>query len=171
VADSDPVEHVDADGTVLEVVTRAEVRARGLRHRATYLAVVDGADRLVVHRRADWKDIYPGFWDVAFGGVCDPGETWQQAAFRELAEEAGLSAADLRPPGLIELGAVDHADEYGIAIGRFYLVRTDAEIVPVDGEVVQVDRIHLDDVEEWAAQRKVSPDSFMAFRQFAPAMR
>ncbi len=137
----------------------------------TYLAVVDGDDRLVVHRRADWKDIYPGYWDVAFGGVCNPGETWEQAAFRELAEETGLDVADLRPPGLVELGPVDHEDEYSIAIGRFYLVRTDAEIVPVDGEVVQVDRIPLDQVEHWAAGRKVAPDSFTALQDFAAATR
>jgi len=55
VADSDPVEYVDADGTVLEVVTRAEVRARGQRHRVTCLAVVDGDGRLVAHQWADWK--------------------------------------------------------------------------------------------------------------------
>jgi 8-oxo-dGTP pyrophosphatase MutT (NUDIX family) len=65
---------------------------------------VDGDDRLVVRRRVDWKDIYPGYRHVAFGGVCSLGETWEQAAFRELAEETSLDVADLRLLGPVEPG-------------------------------------------------------------------
>ncbi|MDG1088200.1 MAG: hypothetical protein P8P20_10715, partial [Acidimicrobiales bacterium] len=65
------VEHVDEDGAVIEIVTRAEMRARTLRHRSVYVAVLDSDDRLLVHKRADWKDVFPGAWDLAFGGICD----------------------------------------------------------------------------------------------------
>jgi len=51
-----------------------------------YVLVVslDGR-RLLVHRRADWKDVWPGRWDVCFGGVAGAGEpqflaTWEGAA-------------------------------------------------------------------------------------------
>src|SRR5690606_5285189 len=85
-AASEPVEVVDRNGTVVDVVDRARMRAKRLRHRCTYVAVVDAADRVVVHRRADWKDVWPGRWDIAFGGVVAVGETWDAAAARELAE-------------------------------------------------------------------------------------
>ena len=70
-ADDELVDLVDEDDNVVEVVTRAEMRARGerARHRACYVAVLTSSDELVVHRRADWKDVYPGYWDVCFGGV------------------------------------------------------------------------------------------------------
>ena len=70
------------------------MRARGAaaRHRACYVAVLTSAGELVVHRRADWKDVYPGYWDVCFGGVLGAGEAWDDAAHRELQEEAGIDA-------------------------------------------------------------------------------
>ena len=80
-AASELVDVVDPDGRVLEVVTRAEMRRRRLRHRTVFEAVVDPDDRrLLVHRRADWKDTAPGWWDIAFGGVVAAGEGWDDAA-------------------------------------------------------------------------------------------
>ncbi|MCB0972291.1 MAG: hypothetical protein KDA97_12360, partial [Acidimicrobiales bacterium] len=66
-ADAEQVEVVDLDGTVVDVVSRARMRRERLRHRCTYVVVVDSDERLVVHRRAEWKDVWPGRWDVAFG--------------------------------------------------------------------------------------------------------
>ena len=56
-----------------------------------------------MHRRAEWKDVYPGYWDVCFGGVLGAGEAWDDAAHRELQEEAGIDAP-LELLGIVELG-------------------------------------------------------------------
>lgn len=148
------VEHIDSSGVVLSTVTRAEVRARTLRHRCTYVAVVDSEDRLIVHRRADWKDIYPGWWDIAFGGVCDVGEHWVAAARRELAEEAGIEGEALWPLGRVHYDADD-----GSLVGEVYLVRSDAEPSCPDLEVVEVDRVALAELDEWLDGRSVCLDS------------
>ena len=50
------VEVVDEHGTVLRVVSRAEMRAGNLRHRTTYVVVRTAAGEVVAHRRADDKD-------------------------------------------------------------------------------------------------------------------
>ena len=63
------VEVIGADGTVERVVTRAEMRAQNLRHRNIAVVVQRSDGRLVAHQRADWKDLYPSMWDLAFGGV------------------------------------------------------------------------------------------------------
>mgnify|MGYP000751623903 CR=1 FL=1 len=102
------VEHVDEDGAVIEIVTRAEMRARTLRHRSVYVAVLDSDDRLLVHKRADWKDVFPGAWDLAFGGICDVGEDWLASAHRELMEEAGVSG-ELTDHGPVSFEAPDVA--------------------------------------------------------------
>lgn len=148
------VEHVDPDGRVIEVVSRAEVRARTLRHRCTYVFVVRPQKQLVVHRRAEWKSIYPGWWDVCFGGICGVGEAWLDAAKRELSEEAGLTDQPL-----IELGTVRYEGSDGRVFGRAYVVVTDATVVAVDGEVVELDEIALDGVETWLQDRLVCLDS------------
>jgi isopentenyldiphosphate isomerase len=92
VAADDLVDVVDADDRVVGQATRARMRAEGLRHRAVYVVVRTSDDGVVVHRRAGWKDVYPGAWDCCFGGVLDAGEGWEDAAARELAEEAGITA-------------------------------------------------------------------------------
>lgn len=89
------VEHVDADGTVIEVVTRRRMRTENLLHRSVAIIVQASDGRLLVHRRADDKDVYPGYWDLAAGGVVAAGEPSDLAAERELAEELGISGAHL----------------------------------------------------------------------------
>ncbi|MGN6695662.1 MAG: NUDIX domain-containing protein [Aquihabitans sp.] len=147
------VEVVDETGAVLGVVARAEMRAKRLRHRCTYIVVVDLDGRLVVHQRALWKDVWPGRWDVAFGGVVGVGEDWGTAALRELREEAGVDA------GLQELGGGPYDDADVSLLGRVYLARHDGPFTFPDGEVLQADRIPLDEVEGWIAGHELCPDS------------
>ena len=154
------VEHVDAEGRVIDVVSRAQMRAGLLRHRCTYVAVVDSAERLVVHQRADWKDVYPSWWDVAFGGICGVGEHWDEAAARELKEEAGLQVE------LEHLGSRNYEGDDGAVVGRVYLARTDAEPSCPDGEVVGIDRIALADLDTWLPGRSVCLDSLAVVLPF-----
>ncbi|HWJ61109.1 MAG TPA: NUDIX domain-containing protein [Acidimicrobiales bacterium] len=147
------VEVVDEAGAVVDVVPRAVMRAQRLRHRCTYIVVVDLSERLVVHQRALWKDVWPGRWDVAFGGVVGVGEDWGDAALRELREEAGVEA------GLQALGGGTYDDFEVSLVGRVYLARHDGPFTFPDGEVLQADRIPLDDVERWIAGHELCPDS------------
>ena len=148
------VEWVSADGSVIEVITRQRMRAETLRHRATYVVVIDSKDQIVVHKRADWKEVFPGWWDLAFGGVCGAGEGWLEAAKRELAEEAGIVGEPLEP-----LGELTYDGLECLVVGRAYLVRTDSEILFNDGEVVDSDRVALCSLEQWMTGLLVCSDS------------
>ena len=152
-ASDELVEVVDEQGTVLDIVTRAEMRTGRLRHRCTYIVVVDLEERLIVHQRALWKDVWPGRWDVAFGGVVGVGEDWGAAALRELQEEAGIEA------GLQAIGGGVYDDFDVSVLGRVYLARHDGPFTFPDGEVVLSDRIPLDEVERWIARTELCPDS------------
>lgn len=152
-AADEPVEVVDESGAVLDVVPRSVMRSQRLRHRCTYIVVVDLDERLVVHQRALWKDVWPGRWDVAFGGVVGVGEEWGQAALRELREEAGIDA------GLQALGGGVYDDLDVSVLGKVYLARHDGPFTFPDGEVVQADRIPLDQVEGWITDHELCPDS------------
>lgn len=148
------VDWVEADGTVIAVVTRKEMRERRLRHRATSILVLNSKNELVVHRRADWKEVYPGWWDIAFGGVVGAGEDWLESAERELTEEAGITGEPLEL-----IGATSYEADDGALIGRAYLVRWDGEIAFNDGEVVEVGRVPLGQMESWLEDRLVCLDS------------
>jgi isopentenyldiphosphate isomerase len=146
------VEVVDELGHVERVVTRAEMRAQKLRHRAVYLLVVhDG--RLLVHRRADHKDVWPGRWDVAAGGVVGAGEAWVDAARRELAEELGIEASPH------EVGGGAWADDDVAVVGRVYVVEQHGPFTFDDGEVVEARWVDRDELERLRAEAAWCPDS------------
>ena len=86
---------VDRDNRVIGSALRREMRARNLIHRATYILVFNRRGELFVQLRTMSKDLYPGHYDVATGGVVLAGESYGESAQRELAEELGVTGAEL----------------------------------------------------------------------------
>jgi isopentenyldiphosphate isomerase len=148
------VEVVDPAGEVVRVVTRAQMRAEVLRHRSTYIVLRRSNGDLVVHRRADWKDVNPGLWDIAFGGVAGVGEEWSVAARRELGEEAGLTDPQLR---LLGSGVYDKPD--GSIVARVFEATSDAQLTCPDGEVSETSQIPITSLTQWLSTHAVCPDS------------
>ena len=140
------MEVLDREGRAERVVSRAELRRDNLRHRAVYVLVLDPDRRLLVHRRADWKDVYPGRWDVAFGGVVRAGETADDTARRELAEEAGIA------PPLRRLGGGRVEAERARVVGDVYLAESAGPFSFSDGEVVETAWVALPGLRDWLAR-------------------
>ena len=125
------VDIVDEHDRVVDVVTRRRMRAEVLRHRAVYIAVQGSDGRLLVHQRSFDKDVRPGAWDIAVGGVVGAGESYDAAAVRELAEEIGVSGVTPQP-----IGGGTFGDEHYELIGRCYHVVADGPFTFADGEVI-----------------------------------
>jgi isopentenyldiphosphate isomerase/uncharacterized protein YqgV (UPF0045/DUF77 family) len=126
------VEWVDDDDRVIGVVPRSRMRAENLLHRSVAVIVTTSDGRLVVQRRADTKDVFPGWWDIGAGGVVGAGEPVDEAARRELYEELGVDGE----PELLGLDRYD--DEHAREICRVYRVESDGPFEPVDGEAVEI---------------------------------
>jgi isopentenyldiphosphate isomerase len=88
---------VDEDDRVIGTAPRSEVRRRNLLHRGTGVLCRNSAGDVYVHRRTATKDVFPGMYDAFAGGMVASGESYEQAARRELAEELGIVGAELRP--------------------------------------------------------------------------
>ncbi len=86
---------VDELNSVIGSATRAEMRSRNLVHRATYVLVFDTTGAIFLHKRTASKDVFPGYYDVAAGGVVLAGEEYDVGARRELAEELGIEGVPL----------------------------------------------------------------------------
>ncbi|RII13834.1 Nudix hydrolase [Streptomyces sp. YIM 130001] len=84
------VERVDDQDRVLGVVTRRQAVREGWLHRVAVTVCRDERGRILVHRRSDQLSRYPGLYEVEAGGAVHAGESYEQAAARELAEELGL---------------------------------------------------------------------------------
>jgi isopentenyldiphosphate isomerase len=148
------VDLVDDDDRIIGVAPRTRMRAQNLRHRAVFVAVRSTAGDVLVHRRSDAKDVWPGWWDLAVGGVVAHGEAWDAAARRELREEIGLADASLR-----RLGGGSFADDDVRLIGRVYSVVCDGPFTFDDGEVVEAHFISRNDLVRRIAAQRFLPDS------------
>lgn len=89
------VQIVDRDNRPIDARPRRIMRKHGLIHRASYILVFNADDEIFIQKRTTTKDIYPGYWDVAAGGVMLAGESDLESARRELAEELGVTDAAL----------------------------------------------------------------------------
>ncbi len=98
-SDAEQVVCVDEADRPLCSVTRAELRARGLIGRACFVLLFNSAGDLCVHRRSLSKALYPGYWDVAAGGMLGADEDYAEGAARELEEELGVAGVSLRDHG------------------------------------------------------------------------
>jgi 8-oxo-dGTP pyrophosphatase MutT (NUDIX family) len=148
------VDIVDDADNVVATVTRSEMRARRLQHRSVGIAVMSTDGRLLIHRRSPAKDIWPGWWDIAAGGVVASGETYDQAARRELAEELGLVDVEFE-----HLGDSHYVDDDLAAICHGYRVVHDGPFSFDDGEVVEARWVTFGELEGMRATQRFLPDS------------
>lgn len=150
------VEVVDESNQVLDVVTRAEMRARVLRHRSVFIAVINEG-KLLLHRRSPHKDIWPLWCDIAVGGVVGIGEDFHSAAQREMQEEIGLSDIELMA---IDGGRLQIYDDESVSlIGRCFLVQSAGPLRFHDGEVVEAWWSTRQEFEELRRHERFLPDS------------
>lgn len=87
---------VDEHDRVIGRDTRARIHARRDIHRGVHVFVVNGAGELLLQRRARTTREYPDHWDASAGGQVAAGESYEQAAARELEEELGCPRGPLR---------------------------------------------------------------------------
>jgi len=152
---------VDADNNVVGHAARREMRARGLPHRATYILVFNSQGELFIQKRTMSKDIYPGYYDVATGGVVLAGESYDLSAERELAEELGARNTLLTPHFDFK-----HEDDSNIVWGRLYTCQYDGKIVLQEEEVESGSFYSIDKVLELIKKEPFTPDGLYVFKRY-----
>ncbi len=83
---------VDEQDRVIRKAPREEVHQKKLLHRAAHIWVFNTAGELLIHRRAAGKEEEPLKLTSSACGHLSAGESYRQAAERELFEELGLQA-------------------------------------------------------------------------------
>jgi isopentenyldiphosphate isomerase len=83
---------VDENGNIVSAATRGECHSGSkLLHPVVHLHVFNSQGELYLQKRPAWKDIQPGKWDTAVGGHVDLGECIEEALYREVREELGMT--------------------------------------------------------------------------------
>lgn len=83
---------VDEDDNVVGWASRGECHKRGLIHRSVYVIVLNDRDEVFLQKRSKRKDLYPGLYACSASGHVEYGESYEEAARRELMEELGVNA-------------------------------------------------------------------------------
>ncbi|MFE1816034.1 NUDIX hydrolase YfcD [Metapseudomonas otitidis] len=153
-SDAERVAWVDEQDRLLGGLPRAELRERGLVSRGTFILLFNSAGQLCVHRRTLSKALYPGYWDVAAGGMVQEGEDYALSAARELEEELGIAGVPLREHGRF------YFDEPGNRLwGAVFSAVSDAPLRLQPEEVMEARFMSLDEAQ---ALKNCCPDSLKA---------
>ncbi|MER2298654.1 NUDIX hydrolase [Pseudomonas promysalinigenes] len=164
-SDRELVTWVDAQDQVLGALPRAELRERGLIGRCTFILLFNGAGELCVHRRTLSKALYPGYWDVAAGGMVAAGEAYAESAARELAEELGIEGAELRFHERFYFNQPDN--HLWCAV---YSAVSDAPLRLQPEEVSEAKFISLERAEQESLTKPYCPDSLAALQRYKASL-
>ncbi len=145
---------IDCSDSVTGELPRTEMRRRGLIYRVNYILVFNAAGEILVQRRTDSKDQYPGMLDLAAGGVVCAGESYECSAVRELEEELGLSVPLTTHFDLWFEDAT--CDPVKRSWGRVFSCVHEGPFVLQASEVVSVEFMAVKDA---LAAEQVTPDS------------
>lgn len=74
-----------------EILTRKEIHAGGVWHRAIVVAIVNEKNEILLQQRSVYKDKNAGLWDVSVAGHIASGQDALSAAAREINEEVSVN--------------------------------------------------------------------------------
>ncbi|GIJ73605.1 NUDIX hydrolase [Virgisporangium ochraceum] len=152
---------VDEHDTVIGQAPRKRVYAERLRHRAAFVLVRDAEGRVFVHRRSDRKLVFPSHYDMFVGGVVGTGETYDEAARREAAEELGVP--DLPAPTPLFRFLYETPEHTWWA--AIYEVRCDVPVDPQPEEVAWYTFLTDEDLRRKLDEWPWVPDGFEAYQR------
>ena len=152
---------VDEQDRVTGQAPRRVATAERLRHRCVFIFVRDERGRVFVHRRTPTKLLFPSMYDMFVGGVVGAGESYDDAARREAAEELGvpdLPAPEYRFKFLYE--SPRHA--WWSAV---YELRYGGPVHPQVEEIAWFAFLTEDELRQRLDEWDWVPDGFEAFRR------
>jgi len=72
---------------------KSKAHQLGLYHATVHIWLYTVNGQILLQKRVDYKDTFPGLWDISVAGHIETGELKKNAAIREIREELGLSVS------------------------------------------------------------------------------
>ena len=143
------LEVLDETGAVVRIAPRTEVIDHNLWHRTAFVVVRSTRGEVLAHQRAWTKRLAPGKWDLGFGGACDIGEDWPDAAARELYEEAGIRGT------LHQLAEYRWDGDGSREVGRLYETVSDGPFAFQAKEVATAEFVAIEELDAFLAEHEL----------------
>lgn len=130
--------------------------SKPLKTRVFTTGVVLERGKLLILKRKDDDDSYPGVWDCV-GGHFEKGESAEECMLREAREEAGQKMTIVKPGPLIEF-----LDEYGRAVAVPFILKPEPKKRIVPSEHSEFRWVQLNEVRDY----RIVPDLAKALAIF-----
>lgn len=149
---------VDSDDNVIAYKDRYNLGPND-RMRMVVIWIEDGNGNVLIHKRATGKKVGPNLWENAAGGGVAKGETYEQAAYKELSEELGLDDVALE-----YVAKTQFTSHNGPKMCGWYKGTIDKSTLlsPDEREVQEVKWV---DAAELLDDRETYPDNYMPSSQ------
>lgn len=155
------VQIVDEENRKTRPAPRSIMRRERLIHRASYILVFNENDEIFLQKRTRSKDIYPGYWDVAAGGVVLADERYEESAARELAEELGVTGTPL------DFLFDQYYEDAGNRVwGRVFACRHGGPFILQEAEVEHGMFLPVDEVLRLCEREPFTPDGLVVLDRF-----
>lgn len=139
---------VDDTDNVIGKDTRKAVHANYQMHRGVHVFVVNCEGRILIQKRSSQKDYYPGYYDISVGAQVLSGESYEEAARRELGEELGIQCNALEVLADYDAFSTRQREKR-----RVYICKSDGPFVPCAEEVESISFMSVDDLQRALAHQ------------------
>ena len=147
---------VDEHDKPLYGATKEHAVEKHLNRQVVRIMLLDGNGNVLLQKRASTKHPYPNRWDNSVAGHVDEGESYEQAAHREIEEEIGLRSLAIK-----EIGSNYVADGDEGELQAFVKVyRGEIAELPTKLGVREVAEVKWFDVDELKQAIKHNPEQF-----------
>ena len=138
---------VDAENVITGQESRGEVHALGLLHRAVHVFVFNSLGELYLQKRSVLKDCAAELWGSSVSGHLDAGESYEDAAKREMLEELGMEGP------LEKILDIDACKQTGWEFVSLFMTENGGPFVSPCSEVETGAFMPIDQISSWVNKR------------------
>lgn len=161
----------DENNNFLGEADRKEVRIKNLIHRATSVTVLNNEKKILLQKRAKFKEYCPSYFEVGVGGCVGVNEDPLLSAKREVKEEIGLDVDDLENK-MKYYETVFYQDESSRTFNYCYILslskNEEKKINFSDGEVEKIDWLNQEEIMQKIKhdkEFKITPESIVTLEK------
>lgn len=151
------IQVVDKNDKPIGAATNEEAWEKGLRHRVVRVMIYDKNGRVLLQHRSKDVKTWPNCWTCSASGHVDVGESYDEAAKREISEELGIKHLPFKEAG-DEYIEVTWKNYHFRRFARYYTGRLDE--LPEHLQKSEVSSVRWFTIPELHRAIKENPENF-----------